>query len=242
MKAPTTGGCFSAFQEVIHVVYGAAFIALLASVTALVFAWKLLQRFQQRRTSSFLWWSVSMILYSLAAFGEFYGLLFGMNVPVYKAYYFAAVSLVAVMAVGQVYFLSQKWGRVFLGLTSAGLLAFLVHIATVAVDESVLAQTGTVIGGDAMPKVIRTIYPPILSGIGGTVLLLGAAWSWWKTRRRQPLMVVAGSLVLMVVGRLAKLGYPEWLPLGELIGISVMYYGVLQTKQNEVSQSAPTTV
>ncbi len=199
-------------------------IPLIASLVSLVFAWNLWRQYRVHRRNSPLLWAVSMLLYAIAAFGEFYGLLFGMNVFMYKLYYISAVSLVAVMAAGQVYFMSTKWGHAFLAVTGVGFLAFVLHTTLSPVNVEALSAVGSVVGGEAMPAGLRKIYPPILSGIGGTVLLLGAFWSWWKSRRRSPLLIMVGSLVLMAAGRLAKMGYPEWLPLSELLGITIMYY------------------
>lgn len=218
--------------------YAMSLVAVLASLIALMFAWRLTVQYRKRKKTSLLLWAVAMGLYALAAFGEFYGLAFGMTPLIYKAYYFGAVSLVAVMAAGQVYFVSEKWGPVFLGTAAVGLIAFLAHLGMVAVDAALLPGAGTVAGGEAMPPAIRKVYPPLLSGIGGTVLILGAFLSWWKTRRRPALMIVAGALVLMAAGRLAKMGFPQWLPLSELIGIAIMYYGVAGSQQNTPQTSA----
>lgn len=216
-------------------------IPLIASFVSLLFAWKLWQQYAAHKKNSSLLWAVSMFLYAVGAFGEFYGLLLGMNVFMYKLYYISAVSLVAVMAAGQVYLLSKKWGHVFFAVTSVGFLAFVLQTAMTPIDVDALAAAGSVVGGEAMPSGIRKIYPPILSGIGGTVLLLGALWSWRKTHKRSPLMIVIGSLVLMAAGRLAKMGYPQWLPLSELLGITIMYYGFIGVKENP-SQNSSSTV
>lgn len=212
-------------------------IPLFASIVSLLFAGKLIRQFKNDRKNNSLLWTISMLFYAMSAFGEFYGLLVGMNPVIYKMYYISAVTLVAVMAVGQVYFISNKWGHIFLGLTGIGLLIFIVHTTIVSVDLTAFTA-GTVVGGEAMPPDIRQFYPPILSGIGGIVLMLGAFWSWWKTRKRSPLMIVVGSLVLMAAGRLATLGYPQWLPLSELAGITIMYYGFIGAKQNRPQTSS----
>jgi hypothetical protein len=97
-------------------------------------------------------------------------------------------------------------------------------------DKAVLAQHDAAVGGEALQKgsVIRTVFPPLLSGVGGLILIVGPLWSFFKNRFVGNLYIAGGALVLSAVGRLAKMGYPEWLPLGELVGIAVIFYGVFR--------------
>lgn len=204
-------------------------VSLGATLIALWFALLLFRQYAERKRPYQLWWGISMLSYACAAFGEFYALTYGWSVSMYKLYYFNAVSLVAIMAAGQMYMLFRRQiGHVYLFLTLAMMVVFAVMLSMVAPDATVLAQNDAAIGGEALQKgsVIRSVFPPILSGIGGMILIFGPLWSFWKTRFVGSLFIAGGAVLLSFVGRLATMGYPEWLPLGEFLGIVVIFYGV----------------
>lgn len=204
-------------------------VPLGAVVIALLFAGLLWRQYAARKKLYQLWWAISMLSYACASFGEFFALAFGWNVPMYKFYYFNAVSLVALMAAGEVYMLfKNRTGHIYLALTLLVMAVFLILLLPVTPDASVLAKHDAAIGGNALAagSVIRSVFPPVLSGIGGMILILGPLYSWWKTRFTPNLFIAVGALILSAAGRLAALGNPAFLPLAELLGIAIIYYGV----------------
>ncbi|PWK16309.1 hypothetical protein [Tumebacillus permanentifrigoris] len=206
-----------------------AWVPLGATLVSSWFAVMLFRQYGERQRSYQLWWAISMLSYASASFGEYYALAFGWSAPMYKFYYFNAVSLVAIMAAGEMYMLFKaRVGHIYLFVTLALMAVFAYLLLMVTPDPTILSQNGAAIGGDALQKgsVIRSVFPPILSGVGGMILIFGPLWSWWKTRFAGNLFIAAGAVLLSMVGRLAVLGYPEWLPLGELLGIVVIFYGV----------------
>jgi hypothetical protein len=204
-------------------------VPLGAALIALWFAVLLLRQYAGRKRLYQLWWASSMLSYAFASFGEFYALAYGWNVPMYKFYYFNAVSLVAVMAAGEMYMLfKNRVGHVYLALMLATMAVFVVLLLQVTPDTNMLMRNDAAIGGNALEKgsLIRSVFPPVLSGVGGMILILGPLYSWWRSRYTPNLFIALGALLLSAAGRLAVLGYPEWLPLAELIGIAIIYYGV----------------
>ncbi|MGZ4105915.1 MAG: hypothetical protein ACXVDE_00845 [Tumebacillaceae bacterium] len=216
-------------------------VPLGAALIALWFAVLLLRQYAGRKRLYQLWWAISMLSYAFASFGEFYALAYGWNVPMYKFYYFNAVSLVAVMAAGEMYMLfKNRVGHVYLVLMLLTMAAFLVLLVQVTPDANMLLQHDAAIGGNALEKgsLIRSVFPPVLSGVGGMILILGPLYSWWRSRYTPNLFIALGALLLSAAGRLAVLGYPEWLPIAELIGIAIIYYGVARgngVKRQEVT-------
>jgi hypothetical protein len=77
-------------------------------------------------------------------------------------------------------------------------LWFAALLLGVEPNMQVLAHSDAAVGGEALEKgsLIRSLF------------------------------IAGGALILSAVGRLATLGYPEWLPIGELAGILVIFYGV----------------
>jgi hypothetical protein len=218
-------------------------VPLGAALIALWFVVLLLRQYGSRKKLYQLWWAISMLSYAFASFGEFYALAAGWNVPMYKFYYFNAVSLVAIMAAGEMYMLfKNRVGHVYLVLMLATMAAFLVLLVQVTPDPAVLAQHDAAVGGDALAKgsLIRSVFPPVLSGVGGMILIFGPLYSWWKSRYTPNLFIALGALILSAAGRLAVLGYPEWLPIAELVGIAIIYYGVARGTGAKRLQAATT--
>ncbi|MGB8957126.1 MAG: hypothetical protein WCC10_17275, partial [Tumebacillaceae bacterium] len=151
-----------------------AMIPLVATLIALWFAVLLARQYVARRRPYQLWWALSMLSYAFAAFGEFYALAFGWNIPMYKFYYFNAVSLVAVMAAGQMYMMCPKWAAAaYAVLNTAVMLAFAVLLFGVEPNVQVLAHSDAAVGGEALEKgsLIRSLFPPLLSAVGGLILM-----------------------------------------------------------------------
>lgn len=96
-----------------------AIFALAASVLGAVFALMVGRQYLERRKPHQFLWTVSMLMFAVASFAQFFAeVQGGWNLGLYRAYYFTAVSLVAVMGGGTVYLLRQNpVGHGFVGLT-----------------------------------------------------------------------------------------------------------------------------
>ncbi|CAM3409648.1 hypothetical protein AB1399_02495 [Hydrogenibacillus schlegelii] len=201
---------------------------LLAVFISLFFALDVFRAWQKRRRPSDGLFALSLFLFAAAAFGEFYGSAFGWNPVMYKIYYFPAIALVAFMAAGTLYARGSNWlSRGYLIAAVLLSAAFLVALIAAPVDPAIWTMKGPV-GGEFMPGSVR-IFSPLLSAVGGLILLGSAAYSWWQTRRDGFLIIFAAALVLSSGGVLAKyVALPEVLPLTELIGIALYYAGILR--------------
>ncbi|MDI3327798.1 MAG: hypothetical protein QJR06_04550 [Alicyclobacillaceae bacterium] len=204
-----------------------AWVALGAAVLSAGLAAAIAKRWRERGGVHHLWWSVSLLLYTAAALAEWYALVWGWNSWIYKGYYFTAIALVAFMAAGEVYLLAgNRWGTAFAVYVLAVSAVFLAHLWWIGpLDMEAYRGVGTAIGGDAMPPPVRRWYPLLLSMIGGMVLIAGPLWSWWKRRIAANLYIALGAVILSAAGSAAKSGYPALLPLSELVGIAVIWWG-----------------
>ncbi|MDB5083269.1 MAG: hypothetical protein JWN30_155 [Bacilli bacterium] len=207
----------------------APIFAALASVVSFVFAVQLVVQYAQKHKVYQLWWAISMFLYAVSSFEEFYAPVYGWTADGYRMYYFSAISLVAVMAVGQVFMtFSKRIAAAFAGISLIALALFLIYVLRepLLIDH-LQAATGTVAGaGFASESIPRIVFAPILDGIGGILLILLPILSWWKTKRFTPLFVGIGAIVLSLAGSLSHLGLEALLPLAELVGVTVIFYGV----------------
>lgn len=204
-------------------------IPLIAAIISFIFGIGLVKQYRLKKQPFQTWWASAMFLYSFATLMEAYANLFAFGTISYKLYYFAAVSLVAVMASGQMYLFSKSAGRWFGIGTLLIMLLFAILLVGAPTDVSVFAQQDITVAGTALGSPVRPWFPILLSAIPGVIMIVGPLLSWWKSRKKAPLYIAAGALVLSMAGESAKLGFPDLLIVSELIGISIMYFGFTRT-------------
>lgn len=201
-------------------------IPLLSSIISLFFTLYETERYLKSKAPADLLYALSLFLFTLAAFGEFYSEAFGWQVWIYKLYYFPAITLVAFMASATLYTRSKPlYAHLFLGYVLLLSLALLIVMVPASVDTKILFQSQATVGGAAMPPAVRS-FSFWLSGIGGILLLGTSLWNYWRTRRTGFLFLAGGALVMSLGGGLAKRGLPYFLTISELIGILLLFYGV----------------
>jgi hypothetical protein len=188
----------------------------------------LFSRWRKRPAAHTFWYGISALMFSAAVFAEGWGQTIGWTIPLYKMYYFFAIALVSYMAAGTLYLLFPKgWNHVYLVYTVATSVFFLWRIWGAAVNTAVLAEAGMNVGGDAWMDQSVRIFSIALSALGGALLLLGSLLSYWRSRLFGHLIITASVLVLSAGGRLSKMGIDWVLPASELVGISLLFLGVL---------------
>lgn len=202
-------------------------IPLLATLISLFFALILTDKFIKRKRISDLLYSLSLYMFALASFGEFYSSAFNWFTWLYKLYYYPAISLVPIMAAATLYARFKRIvAHLFLAYVGVVMLLLLIAIIPAQVNAELLAASGMTVGGEAMPDSVRR-YSFWLSGVGGIVMILSALWSWWKSRLAGNLVIVGGALIMSIGGRLATAGWTYFLPLSELLGIIAIFCGVI---------------
>ncbi|WP_339060855.1 hypothetical protein [Tepidibacillus marianensis] len=202
-------------------------IPLIATLISLRLTYSLARQYLERKKTHQLLYAISLFLFTIAAFGEFFAEWKGFTPFMYKLYYFPAITLVPVMASGTLYLLvrEKRWiPHIFLIYSAILSIWMLILLIPVIPDPNVIGQNISV-GGQGMPTFIRKFSFP-LSGIGGIVLIVGALASWWKTRYKGNLWIAGGAIVMSFGGKLSQMGLAEWLPVSELLGIILLYYGV----------------
>ncbi len=152
------------------------------------------------------------------------------NVSLFSVFYLTATSLVGFLGAGQLYLvLKHKASHIFLAFVVIFSLVLLVGLILKVEDFpdiSSLSLTGDlgedirVISGDYLSSVY--IYVVILASVGGMVLLLGAAYSFFRDRSRYyALFFVIGALMPILRNR--PFGY-----LGnELVAVILFFIGFI---------------
>jgi hypothetical protein len=220
---------------------------LLAALIALLFAGFVFRQYTARRRPYQLAWTAGLVLFTVAAGAEYLSGASGWTSTLYRVYYVASATLVAYLALGTVYLLASR--RVAHAVAVILVLltgAMLVVAFQSPLDQSVLSSvSGHAIGGQgwAGGSNIRAFSP--LFTIPGSLVLIGgalySAYGFWRKQVRANLLVghlliAAGALILAGAGGFARLGQPEFLYVGELLGIVVMFGGFLRV------QAAPAPV
>ncbi len=206
---------------------GAAVSLSSAAISAL-FALLVFQQWLARRKAYQAAWSIGLAMFAIAALMQFLAEAYGWSDGVYRLYYFLAAPLVAVLGVGSAFLLDRRIGRAFAVYTVvlAGVFAWVVFTAPV---DSLMLQA-PMPGGTGFPESVR-IWSPVFT-IPGSLALIGIALlSYWRARLFFNLPIAAGAVVAAGSGSLATLGITWVLYLGELVGIALMFWGFLESRE-----------
>jgi hypothetical protein len=215
----------------------AKFFPLISSLVALVFAVLVLRQYLQRRGMHQLIWAAALLLFSFAAFCEFYSEMWGWPVLLYRLYYVSAATLVAYLGLGSIYLIwKRKVGNIALVCFLVLSAVMLVMALTAPIDTAILQERGVTVAGKAMPQYVRLMSP--LHTIPGTLALFGGAlysvYLFWRHRERLSyrisanLFIAAGAMVIASAGGLARGGLTNLLYPAETVGIILMFVGFLQ--------------
>lgn len=192
---------------------------------SIVMGLRLLRQYQSRPRSHSLWYAVGLLLTAVAAGAEVWAQAAGaLPTVLWWLYWVSASSLVGFLAVGTAYLLGPRIGQA--ALTVALLL-------TVWLAASVVAAAGagpSMIGEATLTRAPNAVVklPFLLQNILGALLILvGALWSYVRTRAAYNLLIAAGTMVFSSGGAVAGfLHIPAFFYFTQAVGIVLLYLGV----------------
>jgi hypothetical protein len=229
-------------------------LAAAAALVAVAFALSTFERWLERRRRHELAWAVSLVMFAAGSAALWYGAAAGWDEVTFRLFYlFGAVLNVPFLALGTVYLLGgvrrgDRWA-VVVALGSA----FAAGVMAVAplrgpVPAHRLPQGSDVFG--ALPRVLAAVA----SGVGATVVLVGAAWSawrFWRDRRAAPsgrptarlvganVLIASGTLVLGAGGLFnSVLDEMEAFAVTLLVGIVLLFAGFLLATTSRSARAA----
>lgn len=207
-----------------------------AAATTLVstaFALSTLERWIDRRRPHELAWTLALALFAGASAAQWWGATAGWGSLAFRAFYLLGPILsVPELALGTVLLLAPPAvGRAArTGVHAWALLATGVLLAaplTGAIDPERLPQGSDVFG--PLPRVLAAAG----SGLGATVLVVGAVWS--AVRRRHAVangLIAAGTVVLSLGGLFNSVADEMTsFALAHALGISLVFVGFLATNR-----------
>jgi hypothetical protein len=210
---------------------------LLAGVVALAFAGLLSAQFLRRRRPYQAAWILALVMYAVASFALFLGVLDGWSTGEYRLYWlFGAILNVPWLAMGEAYLLVRN--RTVTAVLLVALLfatAFAAaRVRTGAIDPTALGKDlplgKDAFAGDTLPYRLSQLY----AYPAYVLLLLGTAWSVWRMRGQRAVrdrmigtaLIAAGATVVAIgSGVGAGLDVVPVFSIGLLAGIGVMFWG-----------------
>ncbi len=206
---------------------GAA-VSLGAAVISAVFAFLVFHQWLARHKAFQLAWSAGLAMFAVAALAQFFAEAYGWSDAVYRVYYFLAAPLVAVLGVGSASLVNRRLGLAFALYTLVLGIVFAWVVFTAPVNAAALQQP--IPAGTGFPGSVR-LWSPVFT-IPGSLLLIGIALlSYWRSRLAFNLAIAVGAIVAAGSGGLASLNVPAVLYLGEFIGIALMFWGFLLSRE-----------
>lgn len=228
----------------------AAALAAFATLVSAAFFLSTLERWRSSRKPHELAWTISMMMFALAALSFFAAAALGWSEENFKGFYlFGAILNVPYLALGTVYLLAGRGvgDRVFpwMNLTAAFCAGVVLASPTTADLAGEAIPSGKEVLGVA-PRIMAAIG----SGVGATILIVGALWSAASLLRsgrragnKPPgrkssisplrlaltnLFIAVGSIILAVGGTMFGTGDQMVdFALALSVGVSVLFAGFL---------------
>lgn len=186
---------------------------------------RILRQHLERPRAHKLYYSIGLLLTGLAAFPELYHKLSGgLPTGLWWLYWASASTLVGFLGVGTAYLLSERFGKIMLGVVA--LLATWVVVATLltagptpavlTVESMAKAPTAAI----KLPFVIQNI-------LASLVIFGGAILSYVRTRGVYNIYIALGTLVFASGGAAAGLlAFPGAFYFTQTAGMILLYAGV----------------
>lgn len=227
-------------------------LAFVATAVSSLFAQATLVRYTRRRKPHELAWTIALAMFALAAAALASGSSGGFDNGTFRVFYLlGAVLDVPWLALGTVYLLfgGRVGRRVQWWLVAFSGFAFGVMLTAPMHDVSGTAiPVGSDIFGVA-PRVLAAVG----SGVGATVVFVGAAWSFVRfvRARQRPgsarmalanALIAAGTLVLSGGGLVeGVVGHDEAFAVSLAVGITIIYAGFLVTARRRSTGATETS-
>ena len=195
---------------------------LITTLISLFFAISVFRQYIERRKIYQFIWGIGLFIFSVTTLLEFISEIYGWTISMYRIYYVLIASLVAILGLGTVYLLNKR-GGIHFTIYFAVVMSVLI-ISTLNADVASEKLNERTVGGSAMPASVR-IISPFLTILGSIVLIGGALYSWYITRRSYNLFIAIGALLVASGGGLSRFGVEWALYILELLVVAVMSIG-----------------
>jgi hypothetical protein len=222
------------------------FYPLVAMVISAAFAVTLWVQYRAKPRPYLLAWAVALAFYAIAALTEVIGAANGWNPLLYRTYYyFGAIVLVGVLALGTIYLLAPRFSRIALWtlivLAAIGLAAVLgAQLEAVKLETRQVPNADTIAAQGGLFNVLAILMAALINILGTVILVGGAAWSAYGAWRRggapsrvlANVLIAAGALIVATASSLTRVFHVyDVFYVGQAIGVLVMFGGFLAAQR-----------
>ncbi len=175
-----------------------------------------------------MWWSLAFLVAGVAATFQVVAFAHGSwPTPIYRLYVVFSCAVPGLMGAGSMFLLFPKLASWFAGIILA-LTALTLWGAFLAISPADLSNV--LLATEQVTKVLpsaQVTWGFALNGaLGGLALVVGALWSFIRTRMPYNLGIVFGGVVFSIADSLSALGTPELFFAAEVVGSIVLYMAV----------------
>ena len=203
-------------------------------VLAAILAVFLTQNYLQRRSKSYLFWSIGLWLFALSVFEEFLFSSGYYGESLIRSYLGIAAILVEFLALGSIQLVKSSRVRIAYYLFCvASTVALGYFLGTETIGNILVSY---VVSG-APPLSIVTVSS-IITFPAAIVLIATAALSYRKTRNPKMLSIIAGVVIVAIAGSLYIAQFPAFLYFSEFIGILLLWLGFFNFHSGKESNEA----
>ncbi len=222
------------------------FYALLAAVVSAVFSATLWLQYRNRPRPYLRIWAIALAFYAVAALTEVIGAASGWTPLLYRTYYFfGAIILVGVLALGTVSLLAPRYTRIafwiLLVAGAVGLAAVLgANLQVARLDTHQVPDADTIRAQGGLFNLLAILMAALINVVGSVVLIGGAVWSAYSAWRRggarsriaTNVLIAAGAFIVAGASSLTRLFHVyEVFYVGQAIGVLVMFAGFLAAQR-----------
>jgi hypothetical protein len=222
------------------------FYPLVAMVISAAFAVTLWVQYRAKPRPYLLAWAVALAFYAIAALTEVIGAANGWNPLLYRTYYyFGAIVLVGVLALGTIYLLAPRFSRIALWtlivLAAIGLAAVLgAQLEAVKLETRQVPNADTIAVQGGLFNVLAILMAALINILGTVILVGGAGWSAYGAWRRggapsrvlANVLIAAGALIVATASSLTRVFHVyDVFYVGQAIGVLVMFGGFLAAQR-----------
>lgn len=222
------------------------FYALAATLISAAFAGTLWMQYRAKPRPYLLAWAVALAFYAIAALTEVIGAAGGWTPLLYRTYYFfGAIVLVGLLALGTIYLLAPRFRRIALWtlviLAAIGLVGILgAQLQAVKLETHQVPNADTIQVQGGLFNVLAILVAALINIIGSVILIGGAAWSAYAAWRRggatsrvlANALIAAGALTVGGASTLTRVFHVyEVFYVGQAIGVLVMFFGFLAAQR-----------
>ncbi len=222
------------------------FYALAATAISAAFALTLFVQYRAKPRPYLLAWAVALAFYAIAALTEVIGAAAGWNPLLYRTYYFfGAIILVGLLALGTIYLLASRFSRLALWtlivLAAIGLAGVLgAHLQALKLETHQVPDADTIKAQGGVFNVLAILMAALINIVGSVILIGGALWSAYGTWRRggaqsrlvANILIAAGAFIVGGASTLTRLFHTyDLFYVGQAIGVLVMFGGFLAAQR-----------